>query len=193
MVLSINRQRDPSLREELLNGGVNFVVCSCGKRTGLATHMVYSDDEGEFLCQVCVGGEASMAEALGHFKTLGTTGTHRLVPSRNALVEKVKLHEAGLLDWAIEITKLLLLASRGPGEVNRVLLFERVDEKHQMLHWVLLDESGQPKPVASALEAYTRGVEQWGDFAPRETEHRIDRLWALEAWQRILRARQTMS
>src|SRR4051794_26999534 len=112
LVQSINARREPEAKQRLLAGELNVLDCTCGRRTQLAATVLYHDPDAELWCQVCPGGEPAMAEGELAFRAAGATGTRRLVPSLNALVEKVKLLDAGLEDWAIEMTKVLLLASR---------------------------------------------------------------------------------
>ena len=115
------------------------------------------------------------------FAASGVSGTQRLVPSQNALIEKVKILDAGLADWAVEMTKILLLSSLG--ELDRVLLFAAVDRDKRVLRWVLFDEDGRsPEPVSSPLEAYEKLAERPQPAqSALHPDRRIDRAWALEA------------
>jgi hypothetical protein len=130
---------------------------------------------------VCVGDDVAMAKAAELIRVVGATGTRRLVPSLNALVEKVKLVDAGLEDWAIEMTKVLLLASIGEPDFDRVLLFEQVDRDAQVIRWLLFDEDGRaPELVSSPLGAYAKLAAR-AQGRPADGELRIDRAWAVEA------------
>jgi hypothetical protein len=101
----------------------------------------------------------------------------RLVPSLNALVEKVKLLDAGLEDWAIEMAKVLLLASREDRDLERVLLFDGIDGA--IIRWVLFEPDGA-RIVASPIGAYAKlAARTQGRPAPLEL--RIDRAWAIDA------------
>ncbi len=186
LVLSINRERDVKVHEQLLEGELNSVACACGKRTHLAATLLYSDEVAGFWCQVCVGGEEAEREAEAHFRQVGPTGTQRVVPSRNALVEKVKIFDAGLQDWAIELTKVLLLVASKDVDLNRVLLFDGLDRQAGTLQWVSFEEGGQARSVASSLAAYERGLSQWQHLAPGPQAYRIDRLWARDALERLV-------
>ena len=115
LVQSINTQTNPKDKERLLAGELNVLECTrCGKRTQLAATVLFHDPDAHYYCQVIPGGEQAMREAAAAFAASGVSGTLRLVPSLNALVEKVKLLDAGLEDWAIEMAKVLLLASISP-------------------------------------------------------------------------------
>ena len=197
LVQSINTQTNPRDKERLLAGELNVLVCGCGKRTQLGANVLFHDPDAQYYCQVVPGGERAMDEAAAAFVASGVSGTLRLVPSLNALVEKVKLLDAGLADWAIEMTKVLLLASITPvgagppgsmigGELDRVLLFESIDRDAQTLRWVIFDEEGRtPERVSSPLAAYEKlAARTYGK--PPDTEFRVDRAWAIEAVRKMV-------
>ena len=179
LVQTINTQTNPADKHRLLDGTLNVIECECGKRTQLAANLLFHDPDAHFYCQVVPGGDQAMAEAAAAFAASGVSGTLRLVPSLNALVEKVKLLDAGLEDWAIEMTKVLLLASIG--ELDRVLLFESIDRDARLLRWVIFDEDGRTaEPVSSPLASYEKLAERT-QGRPGLAELRIDRAWAIEA------------
>ena len=182
LVQSINTRDDPESRRRLLEGDLNVLACSCGKRTQLTATLLFHDPIADYFCQVCPGGEAAIADAALAFRAAGASGTQRVVPTQNALVEKVKLLEAGLADWAIEMTKVLLLAPGG--DLDRVLLFERADD--QLLHWVRFDD-GVPVPAASPRAAYAKLAASLAS-APAHDELQIDRAWAVVAVQQLIAA-----
>jgi hypothetical protein len=193
LVQTINTQTNPKDKERLLAGELNVIDCACGKRAQLAANVLFHDPDKHYYCQVVPGGERAMEEAAAAFAASGVSGTLRLVPSLNALVEKVKLLDAGLEDWAIEMTKVLLLASISPAGadpsdsmLDRVLLFDGVDHEAGTLRWVLFDEDGQAaEPVSSPLASYEKlAAREQG--RPPAGELRIDRLWAVEAVQKMV-------
>ncbi len=184
LVQSINTQTNPKDKERLLAGELNVLDCQCGKRTQLAATVLFHDPDAHYYCQVVPGGEQAMREAAAAFAVSGVSGTLRLVPSLNALVEKVKLLDAGLEDWAIEMAKVLLLASIG--EIDRVLLFAAVDRDAGVLRWVIFDEEGRsPEPVSSPLAAYEKLATRT-QSKPPASEFRIDRAWAVEAVKQMV-------
>jgi hypothetical protein len=177
LVQSINTRTDPSAKLQLLAGELNVLACACGRRTQLAATVLYHDPDAAYWCQVCPGGERAMAEGEAAFRVAGASGQQRLVPSLNALVEKVKLLDAGLEDWAIEMAKVLLLASREDRDLERVLLFDGVDG--EAIRWVLFEPAGA-RVVSSPVGAYTKlAARTQGRPAAREL--RIDRAWAIDA------------
>ena len=177
LVQSINTRTNPAAKTQLLAGELNVLACPCGRRTQLAATVLFHDPDADYWCQVCPGGEQALAEGEAAFRAAGVTGRQRLVPSHNALVEKVRLLDAGLEDWAIEMTKVLLLASRDDRDLERVLLFDDLDG--ETLRWVLFEPSGA-RAMASPRAAYAKlAARTQGRPAPREL--RIDRAWAIEA------------
>ena len=151
LVQSINPRDNPADKKRLLAGELNVLDCaSCGKRTQLAANVLFQ--EGDYYCQVVPGGETAMKEAAAAFAVSGVSGTQRLVPSLNALIEKVKILDAGLLDWAVEMTKVLLLSSIG--ELDRVLLFATVDrDKHVLQVGPVRRGLAVRRAVSSPLDA----------------------------------------
>ena len=106
------------------------------------------------------------------------------MPTLNALVEKVKILDAGLLDWAVEMNKVLLLASLG--ELDRVLLFDT--REGDVVHWILFDEDGRaPARVSSPFASYEKlALREQGQ--PKRADLRIDRAWAVAAVQSMIGA-----
>ncbi|MBA2541705.1 MAG: CpXC domain-containing protein [Deltaproteobacteria bacterium] len=176
LVQSINARDQPALVEKLLAGELNVLVCSCGRRTLLEATLLFHDPEHAYFCQACPGGEAAMASGARAFVTIAhSQATCRLVPSHNALFEKVLILRAGLDDAVLEVLKVLLLASRGD-ELDRVLLFAKVDRDAGHLIWQLPD---QHRTIASPFDGYTKLAATLR--ATPAGELRIDRAWAIEA------------
>jgi hypothetical protein len=185
LVQSINTQKDPGYKTTLLAGELNVLACACGKRTQLAAEVLFHDPIADYFCRVVPGGDDAMAHAAELFRASGAIGIQRLVPTLNALVEKVKLLDAGLEDWAIEMTKVLLLASLG-NEIDRVLLFHAADPQASVIQWVLFDEEGRaPELMSSSLAAYEKLVVRT-NARPGARELRIDRAWAVEAVRQMI-------
>lgn len=182
LVQSVNTRVQPEDKQRLLAGELNILACACGRRTQLAANLLFHDPDADYFCHVVSGGDVAMNEAAAAFAVAGARGTQRLVPTINALVEKVKLLDAGLLDWAIEMNKVLLLASLA--ELERVLLFEACDEK--LVHWLLFDEEGRaPERVSSPLASYGKLAERTHG-QPKHGELRVDRAWAIAAIQSMI-------
>jgi hypothetical protein len=183
LVQSINASVDVAEKQRLLAGDLDVLACECGRRTQLAANMLYSDPEHHVMVRVVPGADdAAMAKAAAQFRAAGAAGIQRLVPSLNALVEKIKIFDAGLEDWAVEMIKVLLLSTLG--DLDRVLLFDRLDGDE--LRWVLFDAAGQlPKAMASPRDAYARIADRDAS-RPGPTEYQIDRAWAVGAVQAMI-------
>jgi hypothetical protein len=183
LVQSINTLENPEDKARLLAGELNVLACACGQRAQLAANVLYRDVETDYYCQVVPGGsEQATAEAAAAFAVSGAGGTQRIVPSLNALIEKIRILDVGLVDWAVEMTKVLLLASLG--DLERVLLFEV--READVIHWILFDEDGRaPQRVSSPFASYDKLAAR-GRGAPKTTELRIDRAWAVEAVQAMV-------
>lgn len=211
LLQTVNANEQPEAVEQLLRGELNVAACACGKRTQLAANFVYTDPESQLVIHVCPDGEAAMqraeaafaasygaagqgeaaaaraaedalaASAAGAVARAGQGAVQRVVPSMNALVEKVKISDADLQDWAVEMLKVLLLASLSIDDDDRVLLFSHVDRDAGSIRWLLFDRFGEdPSSMSSPLAGYDRLVATAG--AGADAGHRrIDRAWAIEA------------
>lgn len=189
LVRSLNTEKDAVQKAALLRGELNLLVCSCGKKTPLVADLLFHDPAASFYCQVCTGGPEAMTKVKLAFQESGVVGDRRIVPSMNALIEKVKLLDAGLKDWAIEMVKILLLTTLENPSLNEVLLFDGVDREKGTLSWVLFREApGAPQFLSSPLAAYDKGVDQWAGAAPSSAQVEIDRVWAMSALRRVMPA-----
>lgn len=179
LVQTIDPHDNPSDKARLLAGELNVLACECGKRTQLAAQLLYRDADAGFYAQVCPGGDDALEGGAAAFAASGVSGTLRLVPTQNALVEKVKILDAGLADWAIELVKVLLLSTLG--ELDRVLLFDAL--AGDALHWLMFDDDGRAEHVTSAKAGYDR-------LAARTppNELRVDRAWAVAAAHSMIEA-----
>jgi hypothetical protein len=185
LVQSINTRSDAAAKQQLLAGKLNVFECACGRISQLAANVLFHDPDAEYYARVIPGGDAELAQAAALFRASGATGRLRVVPSLNALVEKVKLLDAGLEDWAIELAKVLLLA--GGHDLERVLLFDRVDRERGVIHWILFDETGRiPRTLESALAAHAKLLAT--ARPPAAGELQIDRAWAVGAAQALIYA-----
>jgi hypothetical protein len=186
LVQSTNTRTNPADKQRLLAGELDVLACECGKRTQLVARLVFHDPDADYYCQVVPGDEAAMRDAAAAFAASGATGTGRIVPSLNALVEKLKLLDAGLADWAIEMTKVLLLASIG--ELERVLLFDTLDREAGIIHWLLFDAHRRnASRMSSPFAAYEKLAAR-PQSKPAANELRIDRAWAVEAVKSMIAA-----
>lgn len=162
LVQSINARADLDARRRLLAGELNVLACTCGRRTPLAAALVYVDPVHDFYCQV-VPRDDGLAKAIAAFRAAGATGNQRIVRTQNALVEKVKVLDAGLLDWAIELARV------GLGEV----WFDHADD--HALHWLVRERV--IRGIATPRADYDRLAAL---SPPKPDEYVIDHAWALQ-------------
>ena len=175
LVQSINAREHPELKARLLAGDLNVLACQCGQRTPLSATLLYHDPDRDYYCQACPGGEPAMREGEAAFAVIGPVGTRRLVPSQNALVEKVKILDAGLDDRVVEVLKVLLLAPTN--DLDAILLFDRVDAG--LVHWILLDDE-------QLLSSPLAGYEKLAATLDAPDDLRVDRAWAVEAGRAMM-------
>jgi hypothetical protein len=178
LVQSINTRDNPEAKEKLLAGDFNVLACDCGRRTQLVSELLYYDPVAELT--IYVSPESGKGEQV--FESVGTHGTQRLVPSPNALVEKIKIADAGLEDWVVEMVKVLLLASLPEPDLDRVLLFDHVEDDR--IHWVMFGT--EARAMQSPMAAYERLAART-QARPKPTERRIDRVWAVAAVQAMMK------
>ena len=186
LVRSVNSQRDPAQKQALIRGELNVLVCDCGKRTPLLADLLFHDPVAGFFCQVSTGDAESTTRNKLAFEELAAGSDRRIVRTMNALMEKVKLVDAGLKDWAIEMVKVLLLSTMENPTLDAVVLFDGVDRERGTIAWVLF-RPGQKKPefLTSPLVSYERGLVQWRLIAPGN-QLEIDRAWALAALRKVM-------
>lgn len=184
LVQSINAVTQPEDKASLVAGDLNTLVCACGRRAVLESTVLFHDPTADIYVQVVPGGEGAMKVAARVMLGVGATGPKRLVPSLNALVEKVKLLDAGLADGPIEVAKLLLLAALDPNELDRPLLFDRSDG--EVLWWVLYD-GARPEAKQSLRAVYDK-LAASPAVQPARDELRVDRAWAVTAFERMVAA-----
>jgi hypothetical protein len=172
VVQSINSHTDLDAKARLLAGELNVLACHCGKRTPLAATLLYTDPDRDFYCQV-VPDPAGLSKAVAAFRASGASGTQRIVRSQNELIEKIKILDAGLTDWAIEMIKVGVPARSGAALVDiEVMLFDRADDAE--LHFVVVER------VVRGLAVPRTTYDELALRAP-PTELVIDRTWALSA------------
>ena len=90
--------------------------------------------------------------------------------------------DAGLDDWRLEMSKVLLLASLGGLALEQVLLFERAEG--DILHWLRIDERGLAIRTASSRAVH----EKIAAPPPGRADVQIDRAWAIAAVEAMIQS-----
>jgi hypothetical protein len=120
---SVNVATDPSAKEQVLTGRLFAFTCPACQRTSRVVHpeLLYQDLEKELLVQLDALGKLDVA-SLKHFESALPKIT-RVVRDSNALLEKVKIVDAGLDDRVIEVLKAVL-AEQSASDTPSRHLFE---------------------------------------------------------------------
>lgn len=131
---SVTVSDSPDLKEELLQGRLNMLVCTeCGAKALVPTPLLYRDEEKKLLFSFlpCTDEE----EARKQFESVressrasgeleGLSGYNlRFIYDYNALLEKILIFDAGLSDKTVEVIKLMVLAQDPDNSDNRTALF----------------------------------------------------------------------
>jgi len=159
LVVSVNADRRPDLREAILNGSFQRERCPhCGVRFRVDPELTYIDlRRGQYICawpvsrrrtwqQVAVRSQASFDRAFGALATgearaIGATLTLRVAFGWPALTEKLLARDAGIDDRTLEVAKLAIVSRLEsaplPGQQELRLISAGVDEL--VFGWVRAD------------------------------------------------------
>lgn len=124
----------PDLKDELLNGRLNMLICTeCGAKALVPTPLLYRDDQKKLIISFLPC--ATEEEATEQFELIrknsrasgeleGLSGYNlRFVYDYNSLLEKILIFDSGLNDKTIEVIKLMVLAQDADNSDNRTALF----------------------------------------------------------------------
>lgn len=172
---SLNVTLDPEKKQELLEGRLTRFTCGkCGQYTEVVYRLLYHDMERRLMVWLVPpdpdGPPAEEpAEALSGpiGQDMRSTYTFRRVASRNELVEKVHVADAGLDDGLIEILKLMILAD-APADVRgdeTAVYFAGVDQDggQDRCQFVLVGPEGQSGANVPLDEAYGQAMADFGE------------------------------
>ena len=170
----MNVTLEPPAKEALLSGKLFAFVCpSCGRSTRVVhPELVYHDMTAGLIVQL---------DALGKIErsTLPTTGlpkTTRIVRDSNALLEKVKIFDAGFDDRVIEALKAVA-SSRHGSQVATRWLFEGTGTPKEpdldVLRFTVLSSQGLagtavPRAAHDELQTRLAAMGALGDLPPWE-------------------------
>lgn len=122
------------LKQELLRGGLNVLVCTgCGAKALVPTPLLYHDEEKKLMFSFCPSNDESAAAAQfeqikassresGELENLSGYNL-RFISSYNALLEKILIFDSGLHDKTVEILKLMALMQEPDKIEERSALF----------------------------------------------------------------------
>jgi CpXC protein len=116
---TVNATNDPALRQRVLDHTINTITCAnCKQKISVNTDLLYHDMDRKFLVWL-VQPDRPGPFVLPDFAFKAAAKgwrSHRLrfVSSRDQLVEKIGIFEAGLSDFAIEALKLIAWSQKFP-------------------------------------------------------------------------------
>ncbi|MBQ9877417.1 MAG: CpXC domain-containing protein [Bacteroidales bacterium] len=123
----INVSADPELKAKVMDGSLFVWECSSCGRMNLARYTtLYHDPEQKMLILLSDGNPDNEQALVKAFSDAGETDgyTARLVSETGALIEKVKIFEAGLDDRVMEMCKYVTCMEMGS---EQALKFFRLD------------------------------------------------------------------
>lgn len=151
-VAAINTERDPELKERLLSGELFLRECPhCGARTLAKFPLLYHDPSERLMIWLSDGSadtEARMQAAVTGNDFEGYTG--RIVDTPGALIEKVKIFDAGLDDICLEMAKFVTRQELGK---DADLLFFGLDGADNEIT-LTYPEAGQMQMVRIGFNVY---------------------------------------
>lgn len=151
-VAAINTERDPELKERLLSGELFIRECPhCGARTLAKFPLLYHDPSEKLMIWLSDGSadtEARMQAAVTGNDFEGYTG--RIVDTPGALIEKVKIFDAGLDDISLEMAKFVTRKELGK---DADLLFFGLDGADNEIT-LTYPEAGQMQMVRIGFNVY---------------------------------------
>ena len=151
-VAAINTERDPELKERLLSGELFLRECPhCGARTLAKFPLLYHDPAEKLMIWLSDGSadtEARMQAAVTGNDFEGYTG--RIVDTPGALIEKVKIFDAGLDDISLEMAKFVTRQELGK---DADLLFFGLDGADNEIT-LTYPEAGQMQLVKIGFNVY---------------------------------------
>ncbi len=175
---------EPALKEELLRGRLSVFACpKCGRASRIVHPLLYVDASRELLVQLDPEGTVDVAALAAKLPADGGARARvsRVVRDGNALIEKVRIHDAGLDDRVMEVWKLLLAVTHAeyagvPWYFERA---ESADAAAPLLFTIVTAKGphGTRRPRAE-YEALSADLARRGALAPGEAFAKVDRDFA---------------
>ena len=156
---SINVEHNPELKDAVKNGSAFTWTCpQCGKLNLVAYPTLYHDPVQKLMVLLSGGEQTPTAKLDSYFSEAEELKgyTARMVDSAGALIEKVKIFDAGLDDVAMEICKLVTCAEMGKAVDLKFLKMDGADNEITLSY----PENGQMQMVAIGFNVYedARGI-----------------------------------
>ena len=149
---SLNVTLNPELKDPLIRGELTTFTCeACGETTHVVYGMLYHDMDQELMISLSrddVPPLDDLGPLQSYLQDMMKSYRFRLVRTRNELVEKVRIFDAGLDDRVVQLFKVVLraqLAMADHATEGQLLFYGRVDEDGgaQRMEFVLLTDDDQ--------------------------------------------------
>lgn len=166
---SVNVDLDSSLKERILSGELTRFTCDqCQHSCEVNYPLLYHDMTRRLMVYFVVGDDTSELSSLP-FGAMMKGYQLRTVTSRNELVEKIWIAEAGLDDRAMELFKLSLIAQMEAAG-NDGLFFageDRTPEGRHVANFAWLTQ-GSIESITTLMESYTGFAEDIAAILEKE-------------------------
>lgn len=151
----INAQKQPELREKIMNGSLFLQTCPhCGTRVHAAYTCIYSNDEKKFLVSFQPSEQEPAATPIVPNYTL------RLEHTLLSFFERIRILEYGLDDLTIDMVRYLLtaqLSRQFPEKHITHLLFDNADNENIFFQY---DSSNPSEQIQIPLATIWRYEDQ---------------------------------
>lgn len=156
---SVNVDLDSSLKDQILSGELTRFKCDqCQHTSEVVYPLLYHDMTRKMMVNFVAGGDISelVNQPLGAMMGGFHGYQFRIVTSRNELIEKIWIAEAGLDDRAMELFKLSLIGQMDASEGDELLFAgeERKSDGSHFAKFALLNQGGI-EPITTHMESYT--------------------------------------
>lgn len=173
---SLNVDLNPKEKEKLLSGELTTFTCGkCGHSAEVAYPLLYHDMSRQLMIYLLHRGETQDIDGLEMGKMMKGYRLRR-VRSRNELLEKVKIFEAGLDDRALELFKVVLRQDLETSDDEPLFFSGRdpADHDEALLAFVYFP-GDQPK-------SFSVGTDSFRQFAARidglvDADPQVDGEW----------------
>ncbi len=150
----INVSADPELKAKVMDGSLFVWECSSCGRMNLARYTtLYHDPEQKMLILLSDGNPDNEQALVKAFSDAGETDgyTARLVSETGALIEKVKIFEAGLDDRVMEMCKYVTCMEMGSEQALKFFRLDSADGDITLTY----PRSGQMEMVNIGFNVYS--------------------------------------
>lgn len=174
----INTRENPELKQELLEGRMFIWTCpACGTDNLVKYPLLYHDPDQKLLLWLTDGipeVEARMAETVESEEGLHDY-TARIVDTPGDMMEKIKIHDAGLDDIAVEICKFVTRQELGKEVELRFFRLDGADNRILLTY----PEKGEMQVIGTGFSVYedAAGIVRRNTSLAVQGLARVDSAW----------------